>query len=106
VRFAERGYPLSGSIALIVISSTAKNRFYFIPPGSMAYQRKYMKKDGNFTNYRTGRPGTDYIVNVTGQLNTCTECGREYLMEDALQKRWHLYQGHCESCGNAKKGEE
>lgn len=65
-------------------------------------QKKYFKKDGNFTSYKTGRLSTDYVTNVVGQMNTCVVCGLEYSMEEALTKRWPLYEGHCEQCGRKR----
>lgn len=65
-------------------------------------QKMNAKHNYNYKKYRTGRPGTDYVTDIRGQLNICVECGLEYSMEDALTKRWPLFGGHCELCSRKK----
>ncbi len=59
-------------------------------------------KDDSCVKYRTGRPSTDLVTNIRGQMNTCVACGLEYSMEEAMEKRWPLFEGHCEKCAIEK----
>ncbi len=62
-------------------------------------------RNGNFLKYRTGRPATDYVTDITGQMKACVKRGIDYPMEDAMKKRRPFFEGHCEHCGLEKQSQ-